>query len=264
MFIDTHAHLNFKSFASDYKEAIKRAFDADVRSIINVGSNLETSEKAIEIAREFDSANSQSPITNGNIYAAVGLHPIHVKDEEFNFNKYLDLAKDPKVVAIGETGIDLYHDKSTVDIQRDVFEKSLRIAAQVKKPVILHSRNGEEDLRAWLMGQKNLPKGVLHCFSGSQEFAEFMLESGFLISFTGIITFSKNPNIEKLIKNIPLEKMMIETDSPYLSPEPYRGKRNEPAYVVEVAKKIAKIKNISLEEVEKTTTLTAKKLFDII
>src|SRR4030067_1471758 len=138
MFIDTHAHLNFKAFKNDYKEVIRHAFDADVKGIINVGSNLETSEKAVKIAHKFEKEM---------IFAAVGLHPIHVKDETFNFNKYLELAKDPKVVAIGETGIDLYHDKTAVDIQRDVFEKSLHIAMQVKKPVIFHCREGGEDLQ---------------------------------------------------------------------------------------------------------------------
>ena len=255
MYIDTHAHLNFEAFKDDYKNAIRRAFDANVKGIINVGSNLETSEKALRIAREY---------LNEDIYAAIGLHPIHVKDEEFNYNKFLELARDSKVVAIGETGADLYHDKNTIEIQRDVFEKSLRIATQVKKPVIIHCREGEEYIQAWFTGIKNLPKGVFHCFSGNQEFADFVLSMGFYISFTGIITFSKSPKVLDVVKHIPLEKILIETDCPYLTPEPYRGKQNEPAYVVEVAKKIAEIKNIPLEEVETATTLTAKELFGII
>lgn len=254
MYIDTHAHLNFKAFKDDYKEAIKRAFDVNVKGIINVGSNWETSKKAVEIAHEYG---------NEMIYAAIGLHPIHVRDEDFDFNRYLELAKDKKVVALGETGIDLFHDKTTIDVQKNVFEKLLKIAAQVKKPVILHCREGEEDMRAWLIGQQNLPKGVFHCFSGDLNFANFVLDLGFLISFTGVITFSKDPKIPKVIKNIPLEKIMIETDCPYLTPVSHRGKRNEPAYVVEVAKKIVEIKNIPLSKVEKITTQNARDLFNL-
>lgn len=260
MFIDTHAHLNFNAFRDDYKEAIKKAFDSNVKGIINVGSNFETSEKAIQIANEF--AN-QSQNDYFGVWAAAGLHPIHVKDENFNYNKYLELAKNPSVVAIGEMGIDLYHDKTTVDAQRDVFEKSLRIANHVRKPVILHCREGEEEMRAWLIGERNLPEGVFHCFAGDIDFANFVLDLGFLISFTGIITFTKNPKTLEVIKNVPIDKIMIETDCPYLAPEPYRGKRNEPAYVVEVAKKIAEIKNISLSEVENQTTKNAKALFKL-
>jgi len=269
MFIDTHAHLNFKAFKDDYGEAINRAFDAEIKGIINVGSNLATSLEATRIAHEYDfNTNNNTNSTNANdangkIWAAVGLHPIHVKDEEFSYNKYLELAKDEKVVAIGETGIDLFHDKSTVDIQRDVFEKSLRIASQAKKPLIMHCREGEDDFRAWLMGRENLPGGVVHCFAGDINFANFILDLGFLISFTGVITFSKNPKAIEVIKKVPLEKIMIETDCPYLAPEPYRGKRNEPAYVVEVAKKIAEIKNIACSKVESQTTKNAKELFNI-
>jgi TatD DNase family protein len=268
MFIDTHSHLNFNAFKDDYKKAINNAFDADVKGIINVGSNLSTSLEATRIAHEYEGTNvhEQDKDTYGlelGIFAAVGLHPIHVKDEDFNYNKYLDLAKDTKVVAIGETGIDLYHDKSTLDIQRDVFGKLLRIANQVRKPIIMHCREGEEDLRAWLIGERNLPEGVFHCFAGDMDFANFVLDLGFLISFTGIITFTKNPKTLEVIKNIPLDKITIETDCPYLAPEPYRGKRNEPANVIEVAKKIAEIKKISLEEVENQTTKNAMKLFKL-
>lgn len=305
MFIDTHAHLNFKAFNEDYKEVIKRAFDANVKGIINVGSNLETSQRSIEIAHEHNAnlqirqladanaANNSNKLKSydlkPNIYATVGLHPIHVADEQFDFNKYLKLAKDPKVVAIGETGADLYHNNKTIDLQRDVFEKSLKIASQVQKPVILHCRQAEEDMRAWLMGQQNLPKGVMHCFSGDLEFANFVLDLGLLISFTGVITFTKNQKTMEVIRKIPLEKIMIETDCPFLTPrlastsdsesrraeshrsQPIRqvqgphakGVRNEPAFVIEVAKKIAEIKKIPLKEVEKQTTKSAIELFNL-
>lgn len=254
MYIDTHCHLNFNAFKEDYKLAVERAFNRNVKGIINIGSNLETSIKAIDIAKEYK---------DSMIYAAVGLHPIHVEDEIFDMKKYSSLASNEKVVAIGETGIDLYHNKSTVNIQHDIFQKSLRIALQVNKPVIVHSRDGEEDLRAWLMGEQNIPRGVVHCFQGDKNFAEFMIDLGFLISFTGVITFTKNLKTIELIKEIPLEKIMIETDSPYLTPDPHRGERNEPVYVIEIAKKIAEIKKIPLSVVEEVTTNNAIELFNL-
>lgn len=293
MFIDTHAHLNFKAFKDDYKAVIKRAFEAGVKGIINVGSNLATSLNSTRIAHGYECDTDEH---GSGVWAAVGLHPIHVADENFDFNKYLELAKDPKVVAVGETGIDLYHptsprlrgtsSKKTIDLQRDVFEKSLKIAHQVNKPIILHCRDGEGDLRAWLMGQQVLPKGVIHCFLGNLDFAKFVLDLGFLISFTGMITFSKNQKTMEVIREVPLEKIMIETDCPFLCPEPQRsdrtlqlsfeqssqtnsqgphpsGVRNEPAYVIEVAKKIAEIKKIPLEKVEEQTTRNAIKLFNL-
>jgi len=269
MYIDTHAHLNFNAFKDDYKDTIKRAFDAEIKGIINIGSNWETSEKAIKIAYEYK---------NDMIFAAIGLHPIHVKDEEFDLNKYSELAKDPKVVALGETGIDLFHDKNSIDLQIKVFQKILKIAKKVNKPVIIHSREADDEVLKILLQQKykNL-HGVLHCFGRNKETAKKFLNLGFLLSFTGNITYHLTPEREEMLKYAPLEKIMVETDCPYLAPEPYRsdrtlrqaqgphakGVRNEPAYVVEVAKKIAEIKNISLEEVEKTTTKNAKKLFKI-
>lgn len=261
MFIDTHSHLNFKAFNDDYEDAIKRAFDAEVEKIINIGSNWETSEKSITISRQL------SRLIGGqaafSLYAGVGLHPIHVQDEKFDYNKYLQLAKNKEVVAIGETGIDLFHDKSTLDLQKEVFINFLKIAQEVSKPVIIHCRNAENELLEILKSQKNLPKGVIHCFSGNWQFAQEVLDLGFLISFTGIITFTKDQDLLEVVKKVPLEKIMVETDCPYLAPQIYRGKRNEPAYVIEVAKKIAEIKNLSLTEVEKQTTKTAIKLFGL-
>lgn len=261
MYIDTHAHLNFKTFDKDCREVIRRAFKAGVKGVINVGSNLETSKKAIEIAKTL--SHSQECESVSKVWAAVGLHPIHVADEQFDFNQYLEIAKDPKVVAIGETGIDLYHNKKTIDLQRDLFEKSLKIANQLNKPVILHCREGQEDLRAWLRRQQVLPKGVIHCFSGDLELAKFVLDLGFLISFTGVITFTKNQKTLRVIREIPLEKIMIETDCPFLTPQKYRGQRNEPVYVVEVAKKIAEIKKLPLEKVKEITTKNAVGLFNL-
>ncbi|MCL5795690.1 MAG: TatD family hydrolase [Patescibacteria group bacterium] len=264
MFIDTHAHLNFKAFKNDYKDAIGRAFDANVKGIINVGSNLETSEKAIEIAHQYEKG----------VYAAVSLHPVHVLDEKFAYDKYLALAKDEKVVALGETGIDLYHDKKTIDLQREVFKTILEIAQEVNKPVILHCRGAQDSpffiydellniLTPHTLPHKPIIKGVIHCFGGSLGQALKFIKMGFYIGFTGIVTYKNAEVMQDVTKNIPLEKILIETDSPYLAPQKYRGARNEPAYVIEVAKKIAEIKKISLEKVEEITTKNAIKLFNL-
>lgn len=251
MYIDTHAHLNFKAFNSDYDEAISRAFAAQVKAIINVGSNLETSKKAVDIADEHP----------GKVYAAIGLHPIHVKEEEFDAVAFEKLLKNPKVVAVGETGLDYYYDKSTAVRQKELFRKQLNLALRFDKPVILHSRDAGDDVLSILMGEKIDVTGVMHCFQGNWTFAKVVLDLGLLLSFTGLITFSKNYETIEVIENTPLDRLMIETDCPYMTPEPYRGKRNEPTYVIEVAKKIAEIKKISVEEVAVQTTKNAESLF---
>jgi len=268
MYIDTHAHLNFRAFDHDFHEAIVRARKANVGAIINVGSNYKTSLKAIEIAK-----------TNENVFAAVGLHPIHArpegfipsgvegsrgdKDEVFSEEKYLKLAKRKQVVAIGETGLDYYYDKSNALLQKEVFLRFLNLSQRVSKPVIIHCREAGEDLLPILMAEKDEIRGVLHCFQEDWSFARVVLDIGFYLSFTGLITFSKNRTTEEVIREAPLERILIETDSPYLTPEPHRGKRNEPAYVIEVAKKIAEIKKIPLEKIEAQTTQNAKELFKL-
>jgi len=251
MYIDTHAHLNFEAFEKDYRDAIERARQNDVGVIINVGSNFETSKKAIEIANNFP---------NG-VYAAVGLHPIHVKDEKFDEDKFFKLAKDRKVVALGETGLDYYYDRSTAEPQKEIFRKVLKMSQVVSKPVILHSRDAGEDVLSVLMEERPESRGVMHCFPGDWPYAKIILDIGLYISFTGLITFTKNSNTYEVLREVPLERLMIETDCPFMSPEQYRGKRNEPAFVIEVAKKIAEIKKLPLEKVAEQTTKNAIELF---
>lgn len=252
MYIDTHAHLNFEDFENDLSLVVERANSAGVKKIVVPSSDLKLSRKSIEIAKNYK-----------NIYAAIGLHPIHVSEGNFNEDEFLKLAKNKNVVAIGETGLDYYHDKNTAFLQQAVLGKLINIANVVHKPIILHSRDSGDDLLSVLTAQSSLPSGVLHCFSEDLSYAKVILDMGFYISFTGIITFSKNQNTIEVIKEIPLEKILIETDSPYLAPEAYRGKRNEPAYVVEVAKKIAEIKKIPLAKVAEQTAKNAEKLFKI-
>lgn len=252
MFIDTHAHLNFKAFNNDWEQTIERARSANVGAIINVGSNLATSLKAVEIAQKSE-----------NVFAAVGLHPIHVKDEGFDEEKFLKIAKDKKVVAVGETGLDYYYDKSNAEAQKEIFVKSLKLAERISKPVIIHCREAIDDLMPILLAEDIHNGGVMHCFQEDWQTAKVLLEMGFYLSFTGLITFSKAEKTFEVIRKAPLERILIETDCPYLTPEPYRGGRNEPAYVVEVARKIVKLKKIPLEQVESQTTKNAIELFKL-
>ena len=310
MFIDTHAHLNFKTFKDDYKEVIKRAFDNDVKIIINVGSSFSTSLEAIRIAEEYnlnmnkhESADRQSLkaedcelIADSSVYAAVGLHPIHLvkdiveeatfdgnkysfktKQEVFDYKKFKNLAKSSKkVVAIGETGIDLYRLEDVkhsfddiIKLQSGVFRDHVRLAKELNFPLIIHSRDDQDHkYSAYKIMQKILReekyyKGVIHCFVGNLNEAKEFIKMGFYIGVNGIVTFKNSIDLQEVIQEIPIDKILIETDCPYLAPEPHRGKRNEPASVVEVAKKIVEIKNIPLFEVENQTTKNAINLFKL-
>lgn len=258
-FIDTHAHLNFKAFADDFDEVIKRSFAEGIEKIIVVGSQFTTSKRAIKLAEEYE-----------NIYAAIGIHPIHASFSDFE--KLKKIVNHPKVVAIGETGLDYYSSelraqssKLDKDKQKELFKMQLELASELDLPVIIHSREADDDvLKQLKIASKELPKrGVVHCFLGSLEFAKRVLDLGFLIGFTSIITYPKTSELRKVVEKVPLEKILIETDSPYLAPQAYRGQRCEPWHVKEVAKKIAEIKGISLKEVAKTTTQNAQKLFKI-
>ncbi|MBI5071508.1 TatD family hydrolase [Candidatus Falkowbacteria bacterium] len=276
MLFDTHAHLNFEAFENDWRETAKRALLAGIK-IINVGSNLETSKKAVAIAEEFSEG----------VYAAVGLHPSEVQEEQLDIKEYKKLAAHPKVVALGEIGLDYYRLPDTIrpegaggvadgkqiktpteikNLQKEVLLKFLKLSEETKLPVIVHCRDAHADLID-LLEKFDKPKGfdargVMHCFSGSFEEARRYLNLGFLISFTGIITFAHFEG-ETLAKT-PLNKIMVETDCPYLTPEPHRGKRNEPLFVEFVAKEVARIKNESYEEVARVTTENAKRLFQKI
>jgi len=259
---DTHSHLNFIDFKKDYTEIIEYSFNNGINGIINIGAQLKTSKKAIKIADEF---------LNKKIYAAIGLHPIYANNEKINAEEYQKMTKNPKVKAIGEIGLDYYR-TSNVEIknlQKKIFLKQLDLAKKLNLPIILHCRgNQEKPLIAYkemLDILKNYPKltGVIHCFGANWEIAEQFLYSNFSISFTGKITFNNDKEIEKVIEKIPLDKILTETDCPYLTPKPFQGKRNEPLYVKYVIQKIAEIKKINFEKIDQITTQNAIKLFNI-
>lgn len=285
MLIDTHTHINFNAFKDNADEIIRRTLAKNIW-MINVGSQSTTSQRAIALAEKYPEG----------VYAAIGLHPTHLfemqvdesevgvrfksRKEDWGYDFYKDLAQNKKVVAIGEVGLDYHFIPKEIDLekakskQKEVFMKALDLADEMNLPVIIHSRDTHaevaEILKSYLDAGRLKRRGVSHCFTGSWEEAQKYLELGFLISFTGIITFNPRPSqisaqekLLQVVKNIPLDKCMVETDAPYLAPEPYRGKQNEPLYVEYVARKIAEIKNIGFEEVAQTTTKTAKFFFRI-
>ena len=265
MLIDTHCHLNFDDFENDREEIIGRCLSPSNPSgqvwVINVGADYETSEKAVEIAKKYEKG----------VYAAVALHPHNVAKEKFDYKAYKELAQKSKVVAIGECGLDYAfceNDEKIQKLQQEVFIEHLKLAKELNKPVIIHSRRlFPEILKLITQDSKLKTRGVLHCYMGRWSYAEEYLKLGFYISFTGLITYARD--YDKVIKNTPLERILIETDAPYLTPEPLRqaqGKlvRNEPQYVEYVARKIAEIKEIPLEKVASQTTKNAKELFNLV
>jgi len=261
MFIDTHAHLDFPDFKSEVPAVLGRAREAHVANIINVGVDYESSKHSLDLARKYP-----------EIYATVGMHPHCAKDLDIETRgKLAALCDHQKVVAIGEIGLDYYYLKRSSkyahypnrEEQMFCFEQMLDLALETNLPAIIHSREADADMLGILKSYHGQLRAVIHCFSSDWEYAQKIIDLGFAISFTGNVTY-KNSELVEAIKKIPLASMMIETDSPYLTPEPYRGKRNEPAYVIETARKIAEIKGISLAEVEMETTKKAQKFFRLV
>ncbi len=262
MLIDTHAHLDMEEFTGDVSRVIKRAKEAEVGKIINVGLDVLSSKRSIDLARMYP-----------EIYAAIGIHP-HSSlelDIETYQQMYTMASSHKKVVAIGEIGLDYYYLKRSSQYsncpsrERQIlaFEQMLDLAMELKLPVIIHSREADADLLAILKSYADSLTGVVHCFSGSSDFAEAILDMGFAVSVTGNITFKNAGGLREVVKRIPLGSLMVETDAPFLTPEPFRGKCNEPAYVVLVAQRLAEIKDVSIEEVARNTSKKAEKLFKL-
>jgi TatD DNase family protein len=267
-FVDNHAHLNFNAFKDDLLEVIARAKEAGV-AVINVGTQKDTSVRAVEIAAQ-----------NDGVYAIVGLHPVHTgksfhdekeigeggqeftsRGEVFDYDFYKNLTKNPKVVGIGECGLDYYRlEEDTKSVQKKAFEEQIRLSLETGKALMLHIREAYED-SIEILKSHNVSKANVHFFAGSKEIAKQFLDLGFTLSFTGVITFAKE--YEELVDYIPLDRILSETDCPYVAPKPYRGKRNEPAYVVEVVKKIAEIKAVAFEDVTAQLRENSKRLFGI-
>lgn len=255
MFIDSHAHLDDERFDYDRELLIKSLKGNKIDLVINIGADLKTSKASVNLAREYD-----------NIYAVVGVHPHSAKEvDENTIQELRKLTKEEKVVAIGEIGLDYYYDNSPRDIQRIVFLQQLKLAKELKLPVVIHTRDAAQETFDILKeaAQDGNLRCVLHCYSGSVELAHEYIKLGFYISIGGPVTFKNSKVAKEVAKAIPLDKLLIETDCPYLTPEPYRGKRNEPMFVKYAAETIAELRGISIEELAEATTNNAIALFQL-
>ena len=254
MFIDSHAHLDDKKFDRDRDMIIKNLRSNGIEIVVNVGADLKSSKSTVELAKKYE-----------NIYAVIGVHPHSASELNRDAIETLkSLSKEEKVVAIGEIGLDFYYDNSPRDIQRSAFKTQIQLAKELSLPIVIHSRQADQETFDTIkeLKDENL-KVLLHCYSGSVELAEEYLKLGCYISLGGPVTF-KNARVPKEVaKMVPLDRLLVETDCPYLTPVPYRGKRNEPMFVKYTAEKIAEIKGIELEELAKSTLENTRKFFSI-
>lgn len=254
MFIDTHAHLFYPNFDGDVDDVINRAVEAGVNYFIVPGTDIPTSTKAVELSQKYDM-----------VYAAVGVHPHDSKDWDSSLiNQIEELAKNKKVVAIGEIGLDYYYDFSPRDKQLLAFEDQIKLALKLNLPIIVHNRDSNDDIMRIIRNYKDSGlRAQFHCFAGSVEDARELVEMHHFISFPGNITFKKADGLRNVVSRVAIENLLLETDSPFMTPVPHRGERNEPALIKLVAEKIAEIHHLSVEDVGRTTSYNAYKLFGI-
>ena len=255
MLIDTHAHLSFPDFASDLPATVARANAAGVTQIVSVATDLADARRVLAVAGEYP-----------GVFASVGLHPNHISDSwRADMQELAALAGQSKVVAVGETGLDYYRSRDHAMTQKEMFQAHLDLARQRRLPVIIHCRAADADTLA--MVRANVPDwrpwGVMHCFAGNTEVALECIKLGLLISFTGIVTFKNADALRVVAGAVPLESLVLETDSPYLAPVPQRGQRNEPAFIPHIAGALAQIKNVPVEELARITSANARRLFKL-
>ena len=251
--IDTHCHLDEESFTQDCEETIQRAVDAGVTTMLAIGITLDSCRRVIELAQKYDS-----------VHAVVGLHPNYIAAAQpGDWEQIVELTKAPKVVGLGETGLDKYWDHSPIELQAEYFDRHLELSRQLDLPFVVHCREAEAEVVAQLRrhASRGPLHGVMHAFCGSAETAEACLDMGMHLSFGGMVTFKKNEALRQVSITVPLDRMLVETDSPYLAPTPFRGKRNEPAHVRLTAACLAESRGISKEEVAAATTQNARRLF---
>ena len=256
MIIDSHCHLDFEKLYDDLDNILDRAHKNDVKFFLTICTDLKSFEKIKLIVNKYK-----------NIYGTFGIHPHETKNfKDINATKIKDFKKDnKKIIGIGETGLDYYYNYSDKDIQKNSFVEHINAAAELDIPLIVHSRNAESDTFQILereMKNVNL-KVIIHCFTGSEEFSKKLIDIGCYISVSGIITFKNSSELAKTVSNIPIEKMLVETDSPYLAPLPHRGKKNEPSFIINTVEKLAEIKKIDREIVANKTTNNFMKLFNL-
>ncbi|MBI2359384.1 MAG: TatD family hydrolase [Deltaproteobacteria bacterium] len=256
MLIDSHAHIQGSEFSADVDQVIRRASEAGVEKIIIVGGagDLSSNEAGLRLARSFP-----------GLFATVGMHPHDAKDVgEEEWDKLRALVREPGVVAVGETGLDFYYEHAPRQTQVELFSRFIGIARETGLPLVVHSRRSDREVAELLCGEaKGSVGGVIHCFTGDYDAAREFLDLGFFLSFSGIVTFKNAEYLRDVVRKVPLDRILVETDAPYLAPVPHRGKRNEPAFLRLVADVVAGVKGISLEEVARSTSCNAQTLFGI-
>ncbi|WP_312197836.1 TatD family hydrolase [Anaerospora hongkongensis] len=255
MLFDSHAHIDDNRFDSDRLETIERARENGVTGIINIGADMASSARSVALAQAHE-----------GIYAAVGIHPHDAKAAgNADYDRMAEwVEQEKKVVAIGEIGLDYYYDLSPREVQQEVFIRHIDLARQLRKPIIIHDRDAHGDVMNIVKKEAKGIIGVFHCYSGSLEMAKEVLKLGFYVSFAGPVTFAKSTKLKEIAAAVPLERLLVETDSPYLTPHPHRGRRNEPAHVRLVAEEVARLRGLSLEAVAEATTQNVKQLFHIV
>lgn len=254
MLIDTHTHIDMENFADRFDEVMQTAKDYGVEKVVIPGVEPSGFDRIIKLCEEYP-----------DVYGAVGVHPeeLNAYNEEAE-NRIKELLKHKKIIAVGEIGLDYYWDKSQVKKQKEIFERQILIAKQAQKPVLVHDREAHLDSFEILKKTNAAETGVvMHCFSGSPEFAQQCINEGFYIALGGVVTFKNAKKVKEVAKTVPLDKLLLETDAPYMTPVPFRGKENQPAYVKFVAEEIAQLRGVSFEEIAEATTTNAKKLLKI-
>ncbi len=257
--IDSHCHIDGERFDEDREEVIERAVEAGVAAMLNIGTGSpkdRSFEDTVELAR-----------THSAVYGAVGIHPHDASEYDVaTEQRLIDLCREPKVIAWGEIGLDFHYDHSPRDVQQEVFRRQIEVARELSLPVIIHSRAANDETIAILKekcGDSGFPGGIMHCFGGTPSMAEVLMEIGFLISFAGNVTFKKADDLREAAAVVPLDKLLVETDCPFLTPEPFRGKRNEPVRVVETARFLSEFYNIPLEDLAIRTTANFCEFFGL-
>lgn len=252
MFVDSHCHLNDAKFQNDLNEVIQRARDFNIKKMLTICTVMEDAPEILNLAEKHD-----------ELYCTIGVHPHDAKEAVEKGDLYDQLksyAQKDKVIGLGETGLDYYYENSPKEKQKEAFQTHIKLSQETGLPLIVHTRDAEEDTIALLKNNEGV-RGVIHCFSGSQWLADQALSLGFYISVSGIVTFNKADELREIVKTIPLDRLLVETDAPYLAPVPERGKRNEPAFMMHTAKKVAELHNISMDTLATHTTDNFYKLF---
>jgi TatD DNase family protein len=253
MLVDTHAHLQWASFDKDREKVISRAQKASVGNIVNIGFDLDGSIKGVELAEQ-----------HSGLYATIGIHPHNATRLDQNvLNKLRELSGHPKVVAVGEIGLDYYRNLSPREAQKKAFEAQLFLAGELELPVVIHDREAHSDILEIISRFKGKVRGIMHCFSGDKEMAQQIIELGFLISFAGNVTYPNAHKLRETARWIDLDSILIETDSPWLPPQAMRGKRNEPCFLPFIAKEMAELKGITTDELAEATTMNAKEIYQL-